>query len=58
MFLNIKNNIKQKKNCTSKSFFVLEINLLLLMMSLTNKARNRHILPYIKGYLWNIINYI
>ena len=47
MFLNIKNNNKQKSG-TSKSFFAIEY----LMTSLiTSKARNYHILPYRRACL-------
>ena len=39
-----------KINRTAKSFFILEINLhQVFMTSLTSKARNRNILPCIKG---------
>ena len=49
--------LTNKKNCTAKSFFVLEINTLtVLMTSLTSKAQNCHILSYIKGHVWNNTN--
>ena len=53
MLLKIK-NIKEQKSRTAKSLFVLEK--IPLMTSMTSKARNHYILPYIKERVWNITN--